>query len=214
MLHRLKATLYFPIAHYFAFFARIRLKRWKPRIVVVTGSNGKTTTLHLIEARLGSGARYTHHHNSSFGIPFDILDLEGAAGSRWKWVTLFFLAPLHALRAAPEEKIYVVEADADRPGEGKFLSELLKPEVVVWLNSARTHSAQFEQGLAARGFESVDAAIAYEYGYFLLQAKNICIINSDDKHIKHETQRTSAKVLGMDAAVRSYVDFLYELASA
>ncbi len=194
MLHRIKAALYFPVAHYFAFFARIRLRRWAPRIVVVTGSNGKTTALHLIEARLGTRARYTHHRNSSFGIPFDILELDDAAGSRLKWFALVAQAPLRALRKAPIDKIYVVEADCDRPGEGKFLSELLSPEVVVWLNCARTHSAQFEDVVRSGTFENVDGAIAYEYGYFLEHASKLCIINSDDPRIVHEMERSGAQV--------------------
>lgn len=197
MLHRLKAALYFPVAHYFAFFARIRLARWKPRIVVVTGSNGKTTALHMIEARLGGKARYTHHRNSSFGIPFDILGLDDAADSRLKWFALALQAPVRAWRAAPSDSIYIVEADCDRPGEGKFLSELLKPEVVVWLNCARTHSAQFERGVRDGLFETVDEAIAHEYGFFLEHAGKLCIVNSDDPRIMHEASRTSAKVSGV-----------------
>ena len=48
MFGQLKKKLYFPVAGYFRFFAAIRLKRWNPRIIVVTGSNGKTTLLHLL----------------------------------------------------------------------------------------------------------------------------------------------------------------------
>lgn len=194
MLHRLKAALYFPVARYFAFFARIRLARWKPRIVVITGSNGKTTALHMVEARLGANARYSHHRNSSFGIPFDILDLGDASGSRWRWFVLALQAPLHTWCQVPAEKIYIVEADCDRPGEGKFLSDLLQPEVVVWLNCARTHSAQFEKDVRNKKFASVDDAIAHEYGFFLECADKLCIINSDDEHIVREAQRASAKV--------------------
>ncbi len=197
MLKRLKNALYFPVAAYFGFFANIRLRRWKPRIVVITGSNGKTTALHMVEARLGAKARYTHHRNSSFGIPFDILDLETAAGSRWRWFALAFQAPLRAWGTAPSDTIYVVEADCDRPGEGKFLSEMLKPEVVVWLNCARTHSAQFEYTVRSGIFENVDEAIAYEYGYFLEHASKLCIVNSDDARIMGEAERTHATVSGI-----------------
>ena len=58
------------------FCAQIQLFLWKPRIIVITGSSGKTTLLHLIEAQLGNRAKYSHFANSSFGIPFDILGLK------------------------------------------------------------------------------------------------------------------------------------------
>ncbi len=197
MVHRVKDMLYFPIAWYFALFARIRLMRWKPRIVVITGSNGKTTALHMVEVRLGTSARYSHHRNSSFGIPFDILDLEDASRSHFAWFKLAFQAPFHAFYRVPSEKIYVVEADCDRPGEGKFLSELLKPEVVVWLDCARTHSVRFEHRVHDGTFTNVDDAIAYEYGYFLQQAKHLCIINADDARIVRQMSRSRAKRLGI-----------------
>ena len=75
MITKLKKLLYFPGAFYFAFFAKIRLLLWNPKVVVVTGSSGKTTLLHMIESQLGHMAKYSHHANSAYGIPFDILGL-------------------------------------------------------------------------------------------------------------------------------------------
>ena len=59
MIASLKKRLYFFVAGYFRFWARFVLERWQPRIVVVTGSNGKTTLLHLIESQLGEKAIFT-----------------------------------------------------------------------------------------------------------------------------------------------------------
>ena len=51
MLEKLKARLYFLVAGYFAFWARLVLRRWQPVIILVTGSSGKTTLFHLLEVR-------------------------------------------------------------------------------------------------------------------------------------------------------------------
>src|SRR3989344_258080 len=193
MLHRIKDALYFRVARYFGLFAGIRLHRWKPRVVVVTGSNGKTTALHMIEAQLGSVARYSHHRNSAFGIAFDILGLGDAADSRWNWILLGLLAPIYAWRTPPPEKIYVAEADCDRPGEGRFLSSLLSPEIVVCLNSARTHSEKFAQTAKEAG-ENIDESIAYEFGFFLERASTLVILNGDDEHIIRQSKRTRARI--------------------
>jgi UDP-N-acetylmuramyl pentapeptide synthase len=75
MVHTLKKKLYFVVANYFRFFARIVLERWQPQVIVVTGSNGKTTLLHLIESQLKDQAIYSHKANSAFGVPFHILGI-------------------------------------------------------------------------------------------------------------------------------------------
>src|SRR4029079_19637449 len=93
IISKLKSVLYFPIANYFKFFADIKLKRWNPRIIVITGSSGKTTLLHLIESQIQDKAKYSHHANSAYGIPFDILGLERKTLTPGEWIYLFLAAP-------------------------------------------------------------------------------------------------------------------------
>lgn len=185
-MKKLKQVLYFPLAHYFRFFAQIQLFLWKPRVIVITGSNGKTTTLHLIESQLGIRAKYSHHANSAYGIPFNILGLERKDLTYFEWPYLFLAAPLQAFKTPPKEKIYVVEADCDREYEGKFLANLLNPEVVIWLSSSTTHSINFKQ--------PVKESIAFEFGYFIQKAKKLVIVNSDSKLISDQLKRAKAFV--------------------
>src|ERR1700693_1805097 len=125
MLHALKKRLYFVVAAYFAFWARFVLKRWRPRVVVITGSSGKTTVLHLVEAQIGEAAVYSHHANSSIGLPFYILGMNSNVLNRSEWPQRFLLAPFKAFRRPPAQKLFIAEADCDRPHEGEFLSTLL-----------------------------------------------------------------------------------------
>lgn len=187
MIQKFKKALYFPLATYFRFFAAIQLMIWKPKIVVITGSNGKTTLLHLIESQLGKGAKYSHHANSSFGIPFNILRLDRKDLTIWEWPKLFLLAPIQAFKLPFKEKLYIVEADCDRPFEGKFLASLLKPEITIWLTVSKTHCVNFD---------SLDQ-IAFEFGYFIQFAKNLCITAEDNKLITKQLKRTKAKKEGI-----------------
>lgn len=186
LFHKLKKLLYFPLASYFKFFSSIRLNNWKPRIVVITGSSGKTTLLHLLELQIGDSAVYSHFANSAYGIPFNILGLRRKSLTFWEWPKLFLLAPLQIFNNPPSQKLYIVEADCDRVGEGKFLANLLNPEVTVWLSSNKTHSANFPQ--------PVEESIAHEFGYFLKNTTKKVIINGDSKLIKDESSRTNADV--------------------
>lgn len=195
MFETIKKILYFYVAAYFKFFAKIRLNRWKPRIIVVTGSNGKTTLLHMLEAQFGSKAKVSHHANSAYGVSFDILDLHRKTLRMSEWISLFLNAPLNVFKALPKEKIYIVEADADRPHEGEFLAELLLPEVVLWVSTGRTHSINFDHLVADGKFGTVEEAIAFEYGYFLKYCKELSVIDGDSELEVAQTSRAKGDVI-------------------
>jgi UDP-N-acetylmuramoyl-tripeptide--D-alanyl-D-alanine ligase len=194
MIAKLKRFLYFPVAWYFRLFAFIRLKRWNPNIIVVTGSNGKTTLLHMLESQIGNKAKYSHHANSSYGIPFDILDLHRKSLLKSEWISIILKTPVNAFKAPPKEKLYIVEADCDRPGEGKFLASFLNPDIVLWVSTAKTHSMYFEQLVKDKKFSNVEEAIAYEFGYFLEYCTKLSIINGDSKLMEDQVNRTKANV--------------------
>lgn len=204
MFKKIKFNLYFFVSNYFRYFAKIKLSRWHPQIIVITGSNGKTTTLHLVESQLGSSACYSHFANSTFGIPFDILGLKRLSYSIFEWFYFFLKTPFLAWSKIPRENIYIVEADSDRPGEGKFLSEFLKPDIVLWLSSAKTHSQNYEKKVLDGTYKSIEEAVAYEYGYFLANTKTMAIINSDNILIKNQLSRTKAKIIEIKKINENY----------
>jgi len=201
MIAKLKNILYFPIASYFRFFAQMRLNRWKPRVIVVTGSNGKTTLFQLLKSQLGSHAKYSDHANSSFGIPFDILNLHRTTLLKTEWISLFIFAPINAFKPAPKTDIYIVEADCDRPGEGKFLASMLRPEVVLWLNTARTHGMNFEGLVKENKHLSVEELIAYEFGYFIEYCQKLAIINGDQELIDKQKNRSHVEIVSIKKSI-------------
>ena len=193
MKDNFKRLLYFPIASYFRVFANIRLSAWNPKVIVVTGSYGKTSLLELIKSVLGDTAKYSDHANSAFGIPFDILGLGRKTLKPTEWFSLFLNAPLSIFSKIPSQKIYVVEADSDRPNEGKFLASLLLPDVTLWIGTGSAHGGNYEY-LVGTKFKSVEEAIAYEYGNFLEYTKDLCVINGDLELEKDQLSRTKAKI--------------------
>lgn len=196
IMQKIKQLLYFPVANYFRFFAQIQLALWKPKIIVLTGSSGKTTLLHLIQSQLKGDARYSHHANSAFGIPFNILGLERKTLKKGEWLYLFISAPFKAFKKPFKERIYVVEADCDRLNEGRFLASLLNPEVTCWISSTKTHSVNFPP--------PIEESIAYEFGYFLEYTSKLVIINEDSALIKKQIQRTKAAVKTISKANLKY----------
>ncbi len=197
VLHSLKKRLYFVVASYFAFWARFVLRRWKPRIVVITGSSGKTTLLQLVEAQLGDKAIYSHHANSSIGLPFHILGLSPNILDRKQWLSHFLLAPIKAWRKVPATKLYIVEADTDRPHEGYFLARFLRPEVTLWISVYRTHSMNFDALVHSGHFKTHEQAIAYDFGNFAANTSKLVIANADQSDLTAQLTRVpeNAKVI-------------------
>ncbi len=203
MIRSIKKHLYFVVAHYFAFWARFVLWRWHPRIILITGSSGKTTVLHLLEAQLGDKAIYTHHANGAISIPFHVLGLPPNVPSRASWPIYFLKAPFQILRTLPNKNIYVVEADCDRPNEGKFTSKFLKPEVCLWVSVSRTHSMNFESLVKSKKFSSYEKAIAHEFGYFPEHTKKLVLANGDQKLLASELSRVHRGVEVKAASVKN-----------
>lgn len=196
MKSKIKALFYFPIAKYFLFFAGLRLKRWKPTIIVITGSNGKTTLLHLLESQLRGKARYSHRANGVFGIAFHLLDLKRETLLKNEWIGLFLLAPIRVFSRPPQEKFYVVEVDCDRPEEGRVIAKFLEPDIVSWLSVSMTHTVNFDRLLPS--FNNVERAVAYEFGYLLEYCKRIAIVNGDNPFISEQIKRSKASVIRIE----------------
>ncbi len=180
MVKKFKKIFYFFVAAYFAFWAKKVLKKWQPRIIVVTGSTGKTTLFTLLHAQLGQVAEFAKDANSAFGIPFHILGLQRETFSFNEWFGLFFSAPFQVKKmvATERKKIYVVEADSDRPGEAKFTTDLLEPNIVLITNIYRTHAMNFDEIAAKKEIPILDA-IAQEFAYFASKAKEKVIVNGE-----------------------------------
>ncbi len=207
MLSDFKKRFYFVVAAYFAFWAGLVLRRWHPRVIVITGSSGKTTLLQLVEAQLGAAATYSHHANSAIGIPFHLLALKTNVTFPFGWIRQFALAPFKAWRRPPQTKLYVVEADCDRPGEGKFLARLLHPEVTLWVSVYRTHSMNFEKLVQGGKFKTHEQAIGYEFGYFAAATLKLLAVDGDSSEIKAQISRVNSNVITQQVSANAITKF-------
>lgn len=182
----MKSQVYFYLAKYFRFFAKLVLKRWKPRIIVVTGSAGKTTALTLIGNLISQkySVKRSVKANSAIGVPLDILGLHFTNYTRKEWFLNIVKSPIRAAKRLVfpyVEKYYLVELDVDRPDEMKFFSEFMNPRIVFWVSSYATHSANFEALLKTEPKATIQDLIAREYSRVLDHATKhtLLIVNGD-----------------------------------
>lgn len=197
LVSRFKKRFYFVAAGYFRFFAKFAFRRWRPRVIAITGSAGKTTMLHLVEFELGDRAHYSHNANSAFGIAFDLLGLDGVRGSKLRWVKLFFQAPFRALYYKRSGEFYVAEIDSERPHEAEFIAEWLKPEVTLWVSLGLSHAIQFEREVALGKYQTLDEAIAHEFATIPQNTQKQVYIDGDNPEMVRATEGIKAKVVAL-----------------
>ena len=203
---RVKKKLYLTVVRYFRFFANFSLRRWKPRVIAVTGSVGKTTLLNLLEVQLGARAHYSHNANSAYGIAFDILGMDGVRSSKLKWFYLFIAAPIRSLWFSHKQEFYVVEIDGERPKETEFLATWLKPEVTLWVSVGRTHAVYFDGQVKSGQFATVEEAIVHEFSYLPKNTSKLVAYDADSDLISQAVSSVKqAKTIGVSkTALTSY----------
>lgn len=116
------------------FEAKLVLRKYKPKIIAVTGSVGKTSTNDAIFAVLSPFffvRKGEKSYNSEIGIPLTILGVPNAWRNPFGW----FLNIVDGLSLIINKKSYpawlVIEVGSDRPGDIKKIAKWLKPDINV-----------------------------------------------------------------------------------
>jgi UDP-N-acetylmuramoyl-tripeptide--D-alanyl-D-alanine ligase len=122
------------IASLLAASARGIIRKYRPRIVMVTGSVGKTSTKDAIAAVLRQGfyiRASEKSYNSEFGVPLTIIGAKNPWTNAAAWVSV--LGEALALLLLPNHypKVLVLEVGADSPGDLKRILRIATPDVVV-----------------------------------------------------------------------------------
>ncbi len=126
----LKAILVF----FLAFLARAVLHRYKPRIVMVTGSVGKTSTKDAVAAVLSTQfyvRKSEKSFNSEFGVPFTILGVGNPWGNPIAWLTIVKSAFVLLILPNHYPNMLVLEVGADKLGDLAHILKIATPDAVV-----------------------------------------------------------------------------------
>lgn len=114
--------------------ARAVLKKYRPRVVAITGSVGKTSTKDAIYAVVSQGTyarKSEKSFNSELGVPLTILGLPNAWENPFRWLQNIIEACLLLLVRTRYPAWLVLEVGADRPGDIKKVASWLKVDVAV-----------------------------------------------------------------------------------
>lgn len=114
--------------------ARAILRKYKPRIVAVTGSVGKTSTkdaIYAVLAPLGRVRKNEKSFNSEIGLPLAILGLSNAWSNPLRWLSNIVDGLSLIVFPAQYPQWLVLEVGADRPGDIRRVVEWLPVDIAV-----------------------------------------------------------------------------------
>lgn len=175
----MKKILKIIISNILKFEARLILRKYKPKIVAVTGSVGKTSSKDAIYSVLSESlfARKSQKsYNSDFGVPLTILGCESGWNSIFAWLSNIFEGLKLIFLKNHYPKWLVLEVGADKPGDIKEITSWLKPDIVVVTKFG-------DVPVHIEYFDSVKSLIQ-EKSYLVsaLKEDGFLILNNDDKN--------------------------------
>ncbi len=174
------------------FLARWAIWKYQPGIVGITGTVGKTSTKEAVITVLRS-IRKTRpsagNFNNEFGLPLAILgDWEKVSGAIF-WFKVIFVSFFRLIFGRSYPELLVLEYAADRPGDLKYLLELVRPQigVVTAIGDIPPH-VEFYSGSDAVAREKSRLVEA-------LPAVGFAILNYDDQAVYEMREHTRAHVI-------------------
>lgn len=114
--------------------ARLVLRRYRPTVIAVTGSVGKTSVKDAIFAGLSTRVfirKSEKSFNSDLGVPLTILGLESGWRSPLRWAYNIAAGFWCIVRKQKYPQYLVLEVGADRPGDIARIARWLRPHVAV-----------------------------------------------------------------------------------
>lgn len=127
--------------------SKLIIGKYKPEIIGVTGSVGKTTTKEAIYTVLSSKfkvRRSIKNYNNEIGLPLSIIGVDSPGKSILGWMLVFLKASkLILFRDSDYPKILVLEMGVDRIGDMDYLNSIVKCKVGVVTLIGLTHLEHF-----------------------------------------------------------------------
>lgn len=172
--------------------AKLVLKKYKPRIIAITGSVGKTSTKDAVYAVLSKFyyvRKSEKSFNSEIGLPLTILGCPNAWSNLWPWVKNIIYGLELILMKHEYPEWLVLEIGADKPGDIKRVSRWLYADAVVITRIGKTPvHIEFYNSLAQ---------LVEEKASLLKSAKTdgLVILNADDEVVADLKNKTKNRVM-------------------
>jgi len=122
-------------------------RKYRPYVIAVTGSSGKTTTKYMIGKLLTEVdkdiAVSKSNLNSQYGLPMVMLGYEKSPRNLWGWAGVVLSSPFRAFFMKESKKTMILEYASDMPGDLAYLTSIVPPDIAVITNIGVAHLEAF-----------------------------------------------------------------------
>jgi len=167
------------------------LKKYKPEIIGVTGSIGKTSTKEAIYCILKNKFNVSENignYNNEIGLPLAIIGRKTAGKNIFNWLDVFLYAiKLILISDKKYPKILILEMAVDKPGDMDYLLDIAKPTMGVLTRIGPVHLENFK----------IQQKILDEKSKMIkvLTDKDFAILNYDAKDVLSICEEIKAKCI-------------------
>jgi UDP-N-acetylmuramoyl-tripeptide--D-alanyl-D-alanine ligase len=171
--------------------ARLILKKYKPKIIAITGSVGKTSTKDAVYEVLATSfiARKSEKSfNSEIGIPLTVLGMSNAWGNPFLWIRNILSGIMLVLLRSHYPQWLVLEVGLDKPGDIAAAAKWLSPDIVIItkFSDVPVHVEFFPSPKALIEEKSLLVDV--------LKQEGALVLNHDDDKVFALKQRSKSKV--------------------
>ena len=165
------------------------IKKYRPDIIGITGSIGKTNAKEAIDAVLTNKfnvRKNLKNYNNEIGVPLSIIGCESGNANLIKWLKVFWQAlKLLILIDKNYPQILILEMGADKKGDIDYLVKFARPKVSVVTAIAPVHLEFFGN---LNGIIEEKKKIAT-----CLKKDDWLVINYDDEQVKNFINYSKAR---------------------
>ncbi len=185
------------IARFLRLEARLILRKYRPKIIAVTGNVGKTGTKEAIKAVLATKYRVRANQksfNSELGVPLTILGCDNPWWDPIAWLKVFLEGLVLILFRSQYPECLVLEVGVDRPGDMREIVSWLRPQVAVVtrLPDLPVHVEYFDSPEQVAAEKWLLAQAVPESG--------VVIYNADDEKVRELATSLKCQTLGYGLA--------------
>ncbi len=171
--------------------AKLTLARYKPRVVAITGSVGKTSTKEAIAAVLKS--RYsiratTGNYNNEIGLPLTIIGEESAGKNPLGWIWIFIKSVLKLL-GSHYPQVLILELGTDHPGDINYLTGVIGDIDAAVITDIGISHLEFFSSRESLAKEKISLIKK-------LRSNAAAILNFDNPKVLEGKNLTKAEVIG------------------
>lgn len=168
------------------------LRKYKPKIIGITGTVGKTSTKDAIYTALTKSLfvrKTKKSQNSEIGVPLTVLGMPNPASNIFGWFEVIFEGLKLVLLPNHYPEWLVLEIGADHPGDIESITKWARPDVAVVTKLSKVP-------VHVEFFSSVEEVI-YEKSFLIRNLKpgGVAVLNVDDEDVVKFSELTKGRII-------------------